>query len=66
MVEDNSFANLQKIELKVQFRCFKTLEDRKKKKDKKYKGVLFVVNSPGGSVAPSVELAYAIKRVKRD
>ena len=28
------------------------------------KGVLFVVNSPGGAVSPSVELAYAIKRLK--
>jgi len=28
------------------------------------KGVLFVVNSPGGAVAPSVEIAYAIKRLK--
>ena len=28
------------------------------------KGVLFVVDSPGGAVAPSVELAYAIKRLK--
>jgi len=28
------------------------------------KGVLFVVNSPGGAVSPSVEIAYAIKRLK--
>lgn len=28
------------------------------------KGVLINVNSPGGAVAPSVELAYAIKRLK--
>jgi len=28
------------------------------------KGVLFVVDSPGGAVAPSVEIAYAIKRLK--
>jgi protease-4 len=28
------------------------------------KGVLFTVNSPGGAVAPSVEIAYAIKRLK--
>lgn len=28
------------------------------------KGVLLVVNSPGGAVAPSVEIAYAIKRLK--
>ncbi len=28
------------------------------------KGVLLVVDSPGGAVAPSVEVAYAIKRLK--
>jgi protease IV len=28
------------------------------------KGVLFVVDSPGGAVAPSIEVAYAIKRLK--
>ncbi len=27
------------------------------------KGVLFVVDSPGGAVAPSIEVAYAIKRL---
>lgn len=31
--------------------------------DKEIKGVLFVVNSPGGSVAASIEIAYAIKRL---
>ena len=29
------------------------------------KGVLLVVDSPGGAVAPSVELAYAIKRLQK-
>lgn len=33
-------------------------------KDENIKGVLLVVNSPGGAVAPSVEVAYAIKRLK--
>ncbi len=28
------------------------------------KGVLLIVDSPGGSVAPSIEIAYAIKRLK--
>jgi protease-4 len=28
------------------------------------KGVLLIVDSPGGAVAPSVEIAYAIKRLK--
>lgn len=29
------------------------------------KGVLLVVNSPGGAVAPSIEVAYAIKRLRQ-
>ncbi len=33
-------------------------------KNEQIKGILLVVDSPGGSVAPSVELAYAIKRAK--
>jgi protease-4 len=33
-------------------------------KNKDIKGVLLTVNSPGGAVAPSVEIAYAIKRLK--
>ncbi|MCF6309109.1 MAG: signal peptide peptidase SppA [Sulfurimonas sp.] len=32
--------------------------------DSSIKGVLFVVDSPGGAVAPSIEIAYAIKRLK--
>ncbi len=32
--------------------------------DEHIKGVLLVVDSPGGAVAPSVEIAYAIKRLK--
>ncbi len=32
--------------------------------EKSIKGVLFIVNSPGGAVAPSVEIALALKRVK--
>lgn len=65
MVE-NSHANLQKIELTGPImNVSKTLEElQKAKNDKNIKGVLFVVDSPGGSVAPSVELAYAIKELK--
>lgn len=33
------------------------------REDKKIKGVLFSIDSPGGAVAPSVEIAYAIKRL---
>ncbi len=32
-------------------------------KNKNIKGVLFVVNSPGGAVSPSIEIAYAVKRL---
>ena len=32
--------------------------------DKDIKGVLLSINSPGGAVAPSIEIAYAIKRLK--
>ncbi|WP_321778732.1 signal peptide peptidase SppA [Sulfurimonas sp.] len=32
--------------------------------NKDIKGVLLVVDSPGGAVAPSIEIAYAIKRLK--
>jgi protease IV len=66
LVESNSaYANLQKIELYGPILdVSKTLEDiQKAKKDNNIKGVLLVVNSPGGAVAPSVELAYAIKEL---
>jgi protease-4 len=33
------------------------------REDKGIKGVLFSIDSPGGAVAPSVEIAYAIKRL---
>jgi protease-4 len=33
--------------------------------DNTIKGVLFSVDSPGGAVAPSVEIAYAIKRLSK-
>lgn len=66
LVDANSHANLQKIELTGPIMdVSKTLEDiQKAKEDKNIKGILFVVNSPGGAVAPSVELAYAIKELK--
>ena len=34
------------------------------RENKKIKGVLFSIDSPGGAVAPSVEIAYAIKRLR--
>jgi len=33
--------------------------------DKDIKGVLFIVDSPGGAVAPSVEIAMAVKRLRK-
>ncbi len=66
IVDGNIHANLQKIELTGPIMdVSKVLEDiQKAKEDKNIKGVLFVVDSPGGSVAPSVEVAYAIKELK--
>lgn len=65
--ENTSLANLQKIELSGPILDVKkTLEDiEKARTNKNIKGVLFVVDSPGGAVAPSVELAYAIKELKQ-
>ena len=37
---------------------------QKAQDDDRIKGVLLDVNSPGGAVAPSIEIAYAIKRLK--
>ena len=66
LTDTNSYANLQKIELTGPIMdVSKTLEDIEKAKiDKNIKGIMLVVNSPGGAVAPSVELAYAIKELK--
>ncbi|RXJ81727.1 signal peptide peptidase SppA [Arcobacter sp. F2176] len=63
-VEDNT--NLQKIELAGPIlNVDKVLDEiNKAKTNPNIKGVLLVVNSPGGSVAPSVELAYAIKELR--
>ena len=59
-------ANLQKIELQGPIlKVDKVLDEiYAAKTNPNIKGVLFVVNSPGGSVAPSVELAYAIKELQ--
>lgn len=66
-IQEGSFetANLQKIEL------YGPILDSQKvlaqineaKKNNNIKGVLLDVNSPGGAVAPSVEIAYAIKEL---
>ncbi|MAD41640.1 MAG: signal peptide peptidase SppA [Arcobacter sp.] len=59
-------ANLQKIELFGPILdVSKTLNEiDKAKQNTNIKGVLIIVNSPGGAVAPSVELAYAIKELR--
>lgn len=60
-------ANLQKIELSGPIiDVTKTLEKLDEaKRSANIKGVLLIVNSPGGAVAPSVEIAYAIKELKK-
>ena len=66
LTDTNTYANLQKIDLSGPIMdVSKTLEEIEKAKiDKNIKGIMLVVNSPGGAVAPSVELAYAIKEFK--
>lgn len=66
-ISNKSTANLQKIELVGPIiDVSKTLENiEKAKTDTNIKGVLFVVDSPGGAVAPSVEVAFAIKELKQ-
>lgn len=58
--------NLQKIDLVgAIMNSEKILEDiNEAKNDPNIKGVLLNVNSPGGAVAPSIEIAYAIKELK--
>lgn len=41
----------------------KTLE--RVEKNKKYKGILLIVDSPGGMAAPSLELTYKIKKIRK-
>ncbi|KLE03351.1 signal peptide peptidase SppA [Aliarcobacter butzleri] len=66
-ITTKSTANLQKIELVGPIiDVSKTLENiEKAKTDTNIKGVLLVVDSPGGAVAPSVEVAFAIKELKQ-
>ena len=61
-----SSPNLQKIELQGPIlKVDKILDDIYEAKiNPNIKGVLLLVNSPGGAVAPSVELAYAIKELQ--
>lgn len=63
--EGLSSNNLQKITLMGPILdATSTVEQiDKAREDKEIKGVLFSIDSPGGAVAPSVEIAYAIKRL---
>jgi len=60
-------ANLQEIKLSGPIMSAEKIlkEIEKAQKDKSIKGVLLDVNSPGGSVAPSIEIAYAIRELNR-
>ncbi|SMC09106.1 signal peptide peptidase SppA [Nitratiruptor tergarcus] len=63
--EQISQPNLMEISLDGAILDAKTvLEQIEEAQDENIKGVLFVVNSPGGAVAPSVEISYAIKRLR--
>ena len=59
-------ANLQEIQLAGPIinadMILKEIEEIQK--DPKIKGVLLNINSPGGAVPPSIEIAYAIKALK--
>jgi len=61
-------ANLQEIYLRGPIINSDTIveEIEKAQKDKQIKGVLFTVDSPGGAVAPSIEIAYAIKALQKE
>lgn len=65
---DYEQANLQKIELYGPILNIQKVmaQLHEAKKNKNIKGVLLDVNSPGGAVAPSVELAHAIKELKQE
>ncbi|OPX27499.1 MAG: endopeptidase IV [Campylobacteraceae bacterium 4484_166] len=60
-------ANLQNIQLFgpiiTASEVLEKIEEAKNSEN--IKGVLFEINSPGGAVAPSVEIAYAIKELKK-
>jgi len=58
-------ANLAKIYLKgIILDSTQVLKDIKSvAENTKYKGVMFIIDSPGGSVPPSIEISEAIKRL---
>ncbi|HQS66897.1 MAG TPA: signal peptide peptidase SppA [Sulfuricurvum sp.] len=65
--ETMSSHNLQKITLTGPILDATSILEQidEAREDKDIKGVLFSIDSPGGAVAPSVEIAYAIKRLSQ-
>ncbi|HHO42218.1 MAG TPA: signal peptide peptidase SppA [Epsilonproteobacteria bacterium] len=65
--EPKSNANLQEISLvgPIVDASLVIKEIESAQKDSAIKGVLFSINSPGGSVAPSIEIAYAISELSK-
>lgn len=62
-----STANLQEIKLTGPIMTADAIlkEIEEAQKDTNIKGILLNVNSPGGAVPPSIEIAYAIKELKK-
>ncbi|EKS3916574.1 signal peptide peptidase SppA [Campylobacter coli] len=62
----SSYANLERINLKGEILDSSELLEKiiSAKNNDNIKGVLFVIDSPGGAFAPSMELALAIKDLK--
>jgi len=60
--------NLQKISLVGPIMDATTIIEQldEARENKEVKGVLFSIDSPGGAVAPSVEIAYAVKRLREE
>ena len=61
-------ANLAKVKLEGAIMDATLVVDQLEtvRKDKGIKGVLMIVNSPGGSVPPSIEIMEAVKRLKSE
>ncbi|HDZ4937300.1 TPA: signal peptide peptidase SppA [Campylobacter jejuni] len=62
----SNLANLERIDLKGEILDSSAVLEKiiNAKNDNSIKGVLFVIDSPGGAFAPSMELALAIKDLK--
>ncbi|MDO4673547.1 signal peptide peptidase SppA [Campylobacter sp.] len=64
--ESASFANLERIDLRGEIFDATTVLEKitKAKENSAIKGVLLLIDSPGGAFAPSMELALAVKDLK--